>query len=55
MHAIIAGLGANISGEYLRTHEELGYVVLDVEPTDGEKVLAKLRDIPETIKVRLLW
>jgi D-3-phosphoglycerate dehydrogenase / 2-oxoglutarate reductase len=55
MHAIIAGLGANISAEYLRTHEEVGYVVLDVDPTDGEKVLAGLRAIPETIKVRMLW
>jgi D-3-phosphoglycerate dehydrogenase / 2-oxoglutarate reductase len=55
MHTIIAKLGANISGEYLRTNDEIGYVVLDVDPTDGEKVLAGLRDVPETIKVRLLW
>lgn len=55
MHAIIAGMGANISGEYLRTQDEVGYVVLDVDPTDGEKVLAGLRAVPETIKVRLLW
>ncbi len=55
MHAIIAGMGANISGEYLRTQDDVGYVVLDVEPTDGEKVLAGLRAVPETIKVRMLW
>lgn len=55
MHAIIAGLGANISGEYLRTQDDVGYVVLDVDPTDGEKVLAGLRAVPETIKVRMLW
>ena len=55
MHAIIAGMGANISGEYLRTQDDVGYVVLDVDPTDGEKVLAGLRAVPETIKVRMLW
>jgi D-3-phosphoglycerate dehydrogenase len=48
-------MGANISGEYLRTQDDVGYVVLDVEPTDAEKVLAGLRAVPETIKVRMLW
>jgi D-3-phosphoglycerate dehydrogenase len=55
MHAAIAQIGANISAEYLRTHEDLGYVVLDVDPTDGEQVLERLRRIPETIRVRMLW
>lgn len=55
MHTIISGLGANISAEYLRTKDDVGYVVLDVDPTDGEKVLAGLKAVPETIRVRLLW
>ncbi|MFA6046583.1 MAG: phosphoglycerate dehydrogenase, partial [Phycisphaerales bacterium] len=55
MHGLIADLGANISAEYLRTNAEIGYVVLDVDPTDGEKVLERVRTIPETIRVRRLW
>ncbi len=55
MHAVIASVGANISAEYLRTRDDIGYVVLDVDPTDGEKVLAGLRAIPETVRVRMLW
>ncbi len=55
MHGLIAGLGANISAEYLRTSDDIGYVVLDVDPTDGEKVLERIRTIPETIRVRMLW
>ncbi len=55
MHQAIARLGANISAEHLRTDEEVGYVVLDVDPTDGQKVLEAVRKIPETIRVRLLW
>lgn len=55
MHTLIASLGANISAEYLRTREDMGYVVLDVDPTDATKVLEGLRAIPETIRVRLLW
>lgn len=55
MHGLIAGLGANISAEHLRTDGEIGYVVLDVDPTDGNAVLDRVRSIPETIRVRMLW
>lgn len=55
LHAAIAGVGANISASYLRTRDEVGYCVLDVDPTDGERVLELSRGIPETIKARLLW
>lgn len=55
MHALIAKLGVNILGEHLRTRGEMGYVVLDVDPTEGEGVLEGLRGIPETIRVRMLW
>ncbi|MFO0832232.1 MAG: phosphoglycerate dehydrogenase [Phycisphaerales bacterium] len=55
MHAIIAAHGANISAEYLRTREDVGYVVLDADPRDATKVMGALREIPETIRVRMLW
>ncbi|HYF14480.1 MAG TPA: phosphoglycerate dehydrogenase [Phycisphaerales bacterium] len=55
MHRLIADLGANIAAEYLRTHEDVGYVVLDVDPTDAKKVLEGVKKIPETIRARLLW
>lgn len=55
MHAAIANLGANIAAEHLQTDQEIGYVVLDVDPTDGKKVLEELKRIPETIRVRMLW
>ncbi len=55
MHAAIAGLGVNIVAEHLQTRGDVGYVVLDVEPTEGKKVLERLRGVPETIRVRMLW
>ena len=55
LHTAIAKLGANISAEHLRTDDAIGFVVLDVDPTDGEKVLAAVREIPETVRVRMLW
>jgi len=55
MHAIIAEVGANIAAEYLQTNAEVGYVVLDVDPTDAATIVDRLRAIPETIRVRMLW
>lgn len=55
VHTVIAGLGLNINAEYLQTNSDVGYVVLDVNPGEGERVLAGLKEIPETIRVRMLW
>lgn len=55
MHKVIADCGANISAELLRTNDRIGYVVLDVDPTDAEPVLDGLRAIEETIRLRVLW
>jgi D-3-phosphoglycerate dehydrogenase len=55
MHEVISSCGANVSGEYLRTDANLGYVVLDVDPTDGEAIVSGLRNVPETIRTRVLW
>ncbi len=55
MHAIIAEVGANIAAEYLQTNPEVGYVVLDVDPTNAAPIVDRLKAIPETIRVRLLW
>jgi D-3-phosphoglycerate dehydrogenase len=42
-------------GGYLRTSEDIGYVVLDADPTDATKVMESLKQVPETIRVRMLW
>ena len=55
MHAIIAEVGANIAAEYLQTNADVGYVVLDVDPTNAAPIVDRLRAIPETIRVRMLW
>jgi len=55
MHSAIAEMGANIAAEYLQTNADIGYVVLDVDPTDAERITEKLRSIPETVRVRMLW
>jgi len=55
MHTAIADLDVNINAEYLQTKGDVGYVVLDIAPNNGERILASLKKMPETIRVRLLW
>jgi len=55
MHAIIAKRGVNIAAEHLQTNRDIGYVVLDVDPTDAAPIVKALHEVPETIRVRVLW
>jgi len=45
----------NILGQYLKTNEAIGYVVLDVDKKLSKKAEQLLKDVNETIKVRLLY
>ena len=45
----------NILGQYLKTNDQIGYVVLDVDKKLSDKAIALLKQIPATIKVRLLY
>jgi D-3-phosphoglycerate dehydrogenase / 2-oxoglutarate reductase len=45
----------NIVGQYLKTNEEIGYVVLDVDKKLSNKAVELLKNVKETIKVRMLY
>lgn len=45
----------NILAQYLKTNEEIGYVVLDVDKKLSNQALQLLKEVKETIKVRLLY
>ena len=45
----------NIVGQYLKTNEEIGYVVLDVDSKLSKKAIELLRDVKQTIRVRMLY
>ena len=56
LHTRIADVGGNISAEYLRTFEDVGYVVVDIDPLPGVKALQRdLQTMPETIRIRPLF
>ncbi|HEY6503769.1 MAG TPA: phosphoglycerate dehydrogenase [Chitinophagaceae bacterium] len=45
----------NIVAQYLKTNEEIGYVVLDVDKKLSAQALQLLKEVKETIKVRMLY
>ncbi|HXR85123.1 MAG TPA: phosphoglycerate dehydrogenase [Hanamia sp.] len=45
----------NILAQYLKTNDEIGYVVLDVNKNLSKEALELLKNVKETIKVRLLY
>ena len=45
----------NILGQYLKTNDEIGYVVLDVDKRLSQQALELLKEVKQTIKTRLLY
>ncbi|HMH23103.1 MAG TPA: phosphoglycerate dehydrogenase [Puia sp.] len=45
----------NILGQYLKTNDEIGYVVLDVDKKLSNQALQLLKEVKNTIKTRLLY
>lgn len=44
----------NISGQFLQTNADIGYVVIDVDSENHELALAELKAIPGTLRARVL-
>ena len=45
----------NIASQYLQTHGDIGYVVIDIDAAQSDVALAKLADVPGTIRSRVLF
>ena len=45
----------NILGQYLKTNDEIGYVVLDIDKKLSKNALDLLKQVKGSIKVRLLY
>lgn len=55
MNHYFSSRGINISAEYLQTDADLGYVILEIESELDASVLNDLKNIPHTIRVRILY
>lgn len=51
----LSGHHINILGQYLKTNEEIGYVVLDVDKKLSNQALQLLKEVKETIRLRVLY
>ena len=45
----------NIVGQYLKTNDEIGYVVLDVDSKLSKQAMTLLKEVKETVRVRMLY
>ena len=55
INSIFAENGINISGQYLQTVEDVGYVVIDVAAAASELALEKIKEVEGTIRARVLY
>ena len=52
---VVSDHGCNILGQYLKTNEEVGYVILDIDKKYDKAVTTALREVKDTIKFRVLY
>lgn len=54
VNGLVSSRGINVLGQYLRTNERIGYLVMDMDREATREVAEGLRALPETIRVRVL-
>jgi D-3-phosphoglycerate dehydrogenase / 2-oxoglutarate reductase len=55
VNKIISDVGANINAQYLATHKEVGYLVMDVSREMSNEVKEKIAELGTSIKTRILY
>ena len=52
---VLATYNINIEGQYLGTNKEIGYAITDISKKYNHEVIDNLKQIPNTIKFRILY
>ncbi len=55
INAVFSAQGVNVRAQVLQTRGALGYVVMDVDEEASDRALAALREVPGTIRARVLF
>ncbi|MCL4165308.1 UNVERIFIED_CONTAM: hypothetical protein GTU68_040432 [Idotea baltica] len=55
INEVLAKYGLNITGQYLSTDSEVGYVITDLDKEYNKEVVKALRKVENTIKFRVLY
>ena len=55
INGVLSKMNVNILGQYLKTNEKIGYVVLDIDKKNSPKVIAAIDKVKHTIRTRSLY
>lgn len=55
INTVFGANNINIASQYLQTHGDIGYVVIDIDADHSDLALAKLADVTGTIRSRVLF
>jgi len=55
INQILANYEVNIVGQYLKTNENIGYVITDINKAYSPDAINELKEIPGTIRFRMLY
>lgn len=55
INEVLASFDMNISGQFLSTDAQVGYVISDLDKDYNKEVIKALKEIPNTIKFRVLY
>lgn len=55
INSLFATAGVNILAQNLMTQDDVGYLMMDVDDNNSDKALQMLKDVKETIRVRVLY
>jgi D-3-phosphoglycerate dehydrogenase len=54
INRVLADHGVNVEGQLLRTRDDLGYVITDIGTSYTDEVLAELRAMDVTVRLRTI-
>ncbi|QCR24590.1 phosphoglycerate dehydrogenase [Pontibacter sp. SGAir0037] len=55
INKVLASNHVNILGQYLKTNERVGYVITDIDKAYDKTVVNDMKQVPHTIKFRILY
>jgi D-3-phosphoglycerate dehydrogenase len=55
INKVLANHNINIMGQYLKTNEDIGYVITDIDKAYNDDVRKDLKRVKNTIKFRVLY
>jgi D-3-phosphoglycerate dehydrogenase len=55
INKVLSDMNINILGQYLKTNEQIGYVVLDINKQYDDRLFDGLNSVNHTIKTRMLY